>query len=228
VWLYDILLRRHPFRLLPPIPPKKLQADARFLRQRVRALRRWMELVQKHPVLGADHLVHSFLTVRTDFVQFRKSGDASWLDEEFGDHGLSPEQVVEIPEHFDAILSTVKLTLPALLESYRGMAILFEGMANRTLEEAMDHNRFSLLLDSVKTHVCYKPACPECLATSQVDSTMSLALKDHRQIRESLVGPVADGGIGVLFVRARVMKSTCFRSPYATHLRDRERERECE
>jgi sorting nexin-8 len=75
VQLHDYLLARFPFRLIPPLPPKRLslphmnrtqavgsnQQDT-FLEQRRLALARYTRSVMSHPVLRKDAVVVSFFT----------------------------------------------------------------------------------------------------------------------------------------------------------------------
>ena len=72
VWLLDCLHKRYPFRLLPLLPPKRVQingnhiaADSSFLEKRRRGLARFANALVRHPVLREEQLVVMFLTVPT-------------------------------------------------------------------------------------------------------------------------------------------------------------------
>lgn len=60
--LYEILLSKYPYRLIPRIPPKKVAASSTFIEQRRRALKRFLLLIVRHPVLAKDEVVRLFLT----------------------------------------------------------------------------------------------------------------------------------------------------------------------
>lgn len=72
--LYELLLSRYPYRLVPRLPPQRVvamvaAADSDFLETRRRALRRWLMIVTAHPVVGEDLMIK----VRRDLLlHFKK------------------------------------------------------------------------------------------------------------------------------------------------------------
>ena len=76
----DLMIAKYPYRLIPRMPPKKLTrefnlsstlpscglhyilASPAFIEQRRRALKRYMVLLVRHPVLAKDEIVKVFLT----------------------------------------------------------------------------------------------------------------------------------------------------------------------
>lgn len=58
----DLMVTKYPYRLVPRMPPKKLTPSPAFIEQRRRALKRYMVLVVRHPVLAKDEIVKVFLT----------------------------------------------------------------------------------------------------------------------------------------------------------------------
>ncbi|CCD23933.1 Mvp1p NDAI_0C02730 [Naumovozyma dairenensis CBS 421] len=93
VWLQEILLRRYPFRMVPELPPKRIgsqNADPVFLLKRKNGLRRFINLVMKHPVFKNDDLVLTFLTAPTDLSSWRKQATYDTSDE-FTDRKISVE-----------------------------------------------------------------------------------------------------------------------------------------
>lgn len=67
-WLLSCLTKRYPFRLLPSLPPKRVQiagtylaTDDLFLERRRTGLQRFLSFCVNHPVLGRDGLVKVFL-----------------------------------------------------------------------------------------------------------------------------------------------------------------------
>ncbi|KAF5302528.1 hypothetical protein FQR65_LT00900 [Abscondita terminalis] len=72
VALYELLLGRFPYRMVPRLPPKKmLVLDSHFLESRRRALQRWLTLVSRHPTICHDALVSFFLTDLGPDFQYR-------------------------------------------------------------------------------------------------------------------------------------------------------------
>eukprot|EP00061_Rhincodon_typus_P015566 g43313.t1 len=62
VVFHEVLLQRFPYRMVPALPPKRmLRADREFIESRRRALKRFINLVARHPFFSEDELLHIFL-----------------------------------------------------------------------------------------------------------------------------------------------------------------------
>lgn len=59
---HECLVTRYPFRLVPRLPPKKIAASPSFIEQRRKALRRFLLLIRRHPVLRDDEIVRYFFS----------------------------------------------------------------------------------------------------------------------------------------------------------------------
>ncbi|XP_073974358.1 sorting nexin-8-like isoform X1 [Rhodnius prolixus] len=63
---HELLLNRFPYRIIPKLPPKKIvgvfPGDLNFLENRRKALRRWLTLLSRHPIISQDAILHFFLT----------------------------------------------------------------------------------------------------------------------------------------------------------------------
>lgn len=57
-------MKRYPFRLVPLLPPKRLQAyqDAAFMVERQVGLQRFLSIVLFHPIMALDEMLQAFLT----------------------------------------------------------------------------------------------------------------------------------------------------------------------
>lgn len=71
VALHELLINRFPYRIIPKLPPKKIvgvfPGDLNFLENRRKALRRWLMLLSRHPIISLDTMLHFFLTqITTD------------------------------------------------------------------------------------------------------------------------------------------------------------------
>lgn len=63
--LHDLLLSRFPYRMVPKLPPKKaVGASKEFIESRRRALRRFLNLLGRHPIIHEDKLFIWFLTTK--------------------------------------------------------------------------------------------------------------------------------------------------------------------
>jgi hypothetical protein len=110
-----------PFRLLPNLPPKRigrkssppsavstnLPADANFLEQRRKGLKRFINSVVNHPVIKDDGALNVFL-VEPHFEAWRKRTKVS-LDEESASKKLNPAQEMGIPSDLDDKLKWVDM-----------------------------------------------------------------------------------------------------------------------
>lgn len=83
VALFDVLLQRFPYRAVPQLPPKRAMADSQFIEERRRALKRFLTLVARHPVLASDKAVSIFLTSSGTDVQARLKDHFRNLPDEF-------------------------------------------------------------------------------------------------------------------------------------------------
>ncbi|KAM7296534.1 sorting nexin-8 [Ixodes scapularis] len=83
VALFDVLLQRFPYRAVPQLPPKRAMADSQFIEERRRALKRFLTLVARHPVLASDKAVSIFLTSSGTDVQTRLKDHFRNLPDEF-------------------------------------------------------------------------------------------------------------------------------------------------
>lgn len=61
--LHDLLVQKYPYRLIPSLPPKNfLNMNKNFIEQRRKALKRFLQVITRHPILGESDLVKYFLT----------------------------------------------------------------------------------------------------------------------------------------------------------------------
>ncbi|XP_019853027.1 PREDICTED: sorting nexin-8-like [Amphimedon queenslandica] len=84
---HHILSQRFPFRLVPNLPPKAISQSSEFIEQRRRALRRYLCLIARHPVLLQDEVVRYFFTASGQDVGAR-------IKEKYKD---SPDEVMFNP-----------------------------------------------------------------------------------------------------------------------------------
>lgn len=183
VWLNDCLVKRYPFRLLPSLPPKRIgregitcfccrslteAADAHFLEQRRKGLKRFINMIANHPVTRDDGAVNVFLT-ETNFEAWRKRVKVS-TDEESASKKLSHAQEMGIPADLDQKLSVLRARLPDLHASYQKLVTLAERNLGRLQAASADASRMALSLHTVGEGMpgcCYRSTggeegCPSC------------------------------------------------------------------
>lgn len=108
-WLNHTLLQRYPFRLLPALPPKRVNrapmvarlttADAGFLEMRRKGLQRYLNAVLNHPVIRDDGALNVFMT-EPNFEAWRKRVKVS-TEEESASKRLNPAQEMAIPSDLE-------------------------------------------------------------------------------------------------------------------------------
>ncbi|KAH7890822.1 hypothetical protein F5I97DRAFT_1975354 [Phlebopus sp. FC_14] len=129
VFLWDCLVRRYPFRLLPALPPKRVQPDAAFLEQRRKGLARFLNVVVNHPVIKDDGLLATFLT-EPSLEAWRKHNSIS-LEEESASKRIDRLEEMAIPSDLEEKLAIVRGKINPLIEQWQRICILAERIIKR-------------------------------------------------------------------------------------------------
>ncbi|GAA5857519.1 hypothetical protein JCM8547_009315 [Rhodosporidiobolus lusitaniae] len=146
-WLLDCLTRRYPFRLLPSLPPKRIQVsghylatDDLFLERRRRGLERALTALTSHPTVKHDGLLSVFLNEQADLALRRKHNPIT-LAEESLSHPLSSSQLSSLPSDLDARLSSLRSRLPSLVEAWTRIATTADRLAHRRLNQGAEFRK---------------------------------------------------------------------------------------
>jgi sorting nexin-8 len=60
--LHELILQKYPYRIIPSLPPKNfLNMNKNFIEQRRKSLKRFLQIITRHPTLGECDLVKYFL-----------------------------------------------------------------------------------------------------------------------------------------------------------------------
>ncbi|KAI0073526.1 hypothetical protein K474DRAFT_1649455 [Panus rudis PR-1116 ss-1] len=135
VFLWDVLVKRYPFRLLPQLPPKRIGPDESFIEQRRRGLARFLNFVMQvqfllnHPVIKDDGLLQVFLT-EPSFEHWRKQATISY-DEESTTKFVDSIEEMSIPSDLDDKLAVVRQKIGTLIEQWQKICILAERIIKR-------------------------------------------------------------------------------------------------
>lgn len=175
VSLHDYLLSRYPFRLIPPLPPKRLslphmnrtqpagQQDA-FLEQRRLALARYTRSIMSHPVMRKDAIVLSFFSsgavtevggAGTDAHDNASSWKGIPTDEPVVEEGLddswtlSEADIMHVPVDTEDKLKKTKDLAGTVLDRWNAVVIVFERQVRRTEAMSAESTRLSLALSSL-------------------------------------------------------------------------------
>ncbi|KAG2128543.1 hypothetical protein DEU56DRAFT_861385 [Suillus clintonianus] len=128
-FLWDCLVRRYPFRLLPGLPPKRVQPDAAFIEQRRKGLARFLNAVLNHPVIKEDGLLATFLS-EPSFENWRKHTAVS-LEEESANKRIDRIEEITVPSDLEDKLAFVRGKLNPLIEQWQRICVLAERIIKR-------------------------------------------------------------------------------------------------
>ncbi|EUC55985.1 sorting nexin MVP1 [Rhizoctonia solani AG-3 Rhs1AP] len=149
-WLWDCLIRRYPFRVVPSLPPKRIGADPQFLEQRRRGLARFLVFVLNHPILSQDGLLSTFLT-EPHLEVWRKQNSVS-LEEESMSKRIERIEEMSVPGDCSEKLMVVRKKLPGLIDHWTRISIIVERIVKRKEGEAADFTRLTMTLNSLTEH----------------------------------------------------------------------------
>ncbi|GAA5981999.1 hypothetical protein JCM10908_004698 [Rhodotorula pacifica] len=153
VWLVDSLTKRYPFRLLPALPPKRIQVsghylatDDLFLERRRRGLERALTALLAHPVLKRDALLNAFMTEQRDLAEYRKSQEIS-LAEESASRSLTPAELASLPTDLESRLTSVRQRVIPLVESWTRITSTADRIAHRRQNQGREFASFQEALE---------------------------------------------------------------------------------
>ncbi|RPD76430.1 hypothetical protein L226DRAFT_484116 [Lentinus tigrinus ALCF2SS1-7] len=129
VFLWDVLVKRYPFRLLPALPPKRIGPDDGFLEQRRRGLTRFINFVVNHPVIKDDPVLQSFLT-EPSLEEWRKHTAISY-EEESASKRVDRVEEMAIPSDLEDKLAVVRGKIGFLIEHWQRICLLTERIVRR-------------------------------------------------------------------------------------------------
>ncbi|KAI8094582.1 hypothetical protein BDF21DRAFT_458979 [Thamnidium elegans] len=164
-WLWEVLLKRYPFRILPNLPPKKLGGrDDVFEERRRKGLVRFINSVVRHPILGKDDVVIAFLSHPSEISSWKRANSPS-LDEEFvrKSHNIAYLERL-VPMDLDDRISRMRKRLSISIQQYEHMCFIMNQMNRLKKALGTDYIRYSVTLNSVSEleKDCWVPGCQGC------------------------------------------------------------------
>ncbi|KAI8636330.1 hypothetical protein BD408DRAFT_397570 [Parasitella parasitica] len=195
-WLWEVLLRRYPFRALPNLPPKKLGGrDATFLEKRRKGLSRFINAIIRHPVLRQDDIVARFLTEPSELSAWRKQNPPN-LSEEFKRKTHAIRELDDMtPMNLDEQLQKVRKRVSAAIHHYVNLCYIMERMIRRMHGQATDFSRYSIALNSLaEAELRYHAGeCRNCQHVVKGYETVARHMQTESSILEDQVGSATDG-----------------------------------
>ncbi|KAI8370613.1 uncharacterized protein BYT42DRAFT_617150 [Radiomyces spectabilis] len=164
-WLWEILLKRYPFRIVPNLPPKKISGkDAMFMDRRCKGLTRFINGVIRHPVLKNDDVVKTFLTEPSEFQAWRRANHPV-TDEEFIRMNSNTEEIETcIPPDINERIQTIRNQLPIIIQHYEKQCNIVERMTALRTAYGSEYTNYSTVLHSMGEveQKCYIVGCSAC------------------------------------------------------------------
>lgn len=185
VFLWDCLVRRYPFRLLPALPPKRVQPDTAFLEQRRKGLARFLNAVMNHPVIKEDGFLAIFLS-EPSLEAWRKHTSIS-LEEESVSKRVEPFEEMSIPSDLEEKLAIVRGKLSPLIEQWQRICILAERMIKRHEAAAADITRLANVLRAIAevNERCWRgDQCDLCDGVRQGIGQVAIHTQHHSDLLE--------------------------------------------
>ncbi|XP_064406510.1 sorting nexin-8-like isoform X2 [Halichondria panicea] len=141
---YDILIVVYPYRLVPKMPPKKLMSTAAaFIEQRRRALKRFLTLVVRHPVLSEDEAVKFFLTAGGNEVGARIKDRFKSALEEYNTHPQAETAEELVSEETRIKFERVQEQISLMHKLVSSMLSVAHNMESRSLAFGSDMKTFA-------------------------------------------------------------------------------------
>ncbi|CEP15908.1 hypothetical protein [Parasitella parasitica] len=164
-WLWEVLLKRYPYRIMPNLPPKKLGGrDDLFEERRRKGLVRFINSVARHPVLGKDEVVVAFLSHPSEINSWKRVNSPT-LDEEFvrKSHNIAYLEQT-IPMDLEDRIIRMKKRLLVSIQQYERMCVIMNQMNRLKKALGTDYMRYSTTLNSVSEldKNCWVPDCQGC------------------------------------------------------------------
>lgn len=139
-----------------------IASDEQFLLRRRRGLSRYLNVLINHPIYKHDKIVSTFFnndqsSSSIDFSAYKKihQNDQFVITEGINDEAsligklsTSQESLIPISTTFESILSTLRESLPGLIESLTRLCALIERINYRSLQNQSDLMRARLSFDS--------------------------------------------------------------------------------
>ncbi|XP_034844151.1 sorting nexin-8 [Mirounga leonina] len=139
VVLHDMLLQKFPYRMVPALPPKRvLGADREFIEARRRALRRFINLVARHPPFSEDVALRLFLSFSGPDVQNKLKESAQCVGDEFMNCKLAPRAKDFLPADIQTQLAVSRELIRNICNSFHRLRDRAERIASRAVDNAAD------------------------------------------------------------------------------------------
>uniref|UniRef100_A0A5F7ZDP6 Sorting nexin-8 n=1 Tax=Macaca mulatta TaxID=9544 RepID=A0A5F7ZDP6_MACMU len=135
----EMLLHKFPYRMVPALPPKRmLGADREFIEARRRALKRFVNLVARHPLFSEDVVLKLFLSFSGSDVQNKLKESAQCVGDEFMNCKLATRAKDFLPADIQAQFAISRELIRNIYNSFHKLRDRAERIASRAIDNAAD------------------------------------------------------------------------------------------
>ncbi|KAJ7305943.1 hypothetical protein JRQ81_010309 [Phrynocephalus forsythii] len=139
VVFHEMLLQKFPYRMVPALPPKRmLGADREFIEARRRALKRFVNLVARHPPFSEDVLLKLFLSFSGPDVQNKLRELVQGVGDEFMTCKLAAQAKDLLPADIQAQFAASRELIRNIHNSFYKLRDRAERIASRAVDNAAD------------------------------------------------------------------------------------------
>ncbi|KAG8509947.1 Sorting nexin-8 [Galemys pyrenaicus] len=139
VVFHEMLLQKFPYRMVPSLPPKRmLGADREFIEARRRALKRFINLVARHPRFSEDAILKLFLSFGGSDVQNKLKESAQCVGDEFMNCKLATRAKDFLPADVQAQFAISRELIRNIYNSFYKLRDRAERIASRAIDNAAD------------------------------------------------------------------------------------------
>ncbi|KAM4812834.1 sorting nexin-8 [Urocitellus parryii] len=139
VVFHEMLLHKFPYRMVPALPPKRvLGADREFIEGRRRALKRFINLVARHPPFSEDTILKLFLSFSGSDVQNKLKEAAQCVGDEFMNCKLATRAKDFLPSDIQTQFAVSRELIRNIYNSFYKLRDRAERIASRAIDNAAD------------------------------------------------------------------------------------------
>ncbi|XP_066432403.1 sorting nexin-8 [Eleutherodactylus coqui] len=139
VMFQEMLLQKYPYRMVPGLPPKRmLGADREFIESRRRALKRFINLVARHPSFWDDILVNIFLSYNSQDVQNKMRESIRGVGDEYLTTTFAAQAKDFLPADIQVQFAASRELIRNIFNSFYKLRDRAERMAARAIDNATD------------------------------------------------------------------------------------------
>ncbi|XP_055590662.1 sorting nexin-8-like isoform X2 [Uranotaenia lowii] len=146
VVLYNYLLEKYPYRIIPSLPPKQLMLNS-LLEERRRGLQTWLTIISMHPVLGSSPILTTFLGDKTTDHQYRMRVMYEKQIDEFA--RLREDVELPLPDDQENLAAS-RDRLRKVLQSLQRLRKIFDEQAFRAEQSARDMAEVDQILQGLE------------------------------------------------------------------------------